>query len=157
MRRAAFFDRDGTINVDFGHVYRTEDLVFIPGMPEIIAKYNRENTLVIVVTNQGGIAKGLYTEEDMHQFNKYMNRRLRNEFNAHIDAFYFCPHHPAHTGSCNCRKPKPGMYFQAARELGIDLTQSIMYGDKRSDQLAAESAGIRKFVFANSVAKHLYY
>ena len=87
--RAAFFDRDGTINVNFGHVYRPKDLVFVPGIPEVIAEYNRQGIPVIVVTNQAGIAKGLYTEKEMHQFHAHMDQRLREEFDAHIDAFIF--------------------------------------------------------------------
>lgn len=146
MKKAAFFDRDGTINVNFGHVYKPEDLVFVEGTPEIIASYNREGVPVIVVTNQAGIAKGIYTENDMHRFHEYMNQRLNTEYGAHIDAFYFCPHHPDFTGACNCRKPKPGMFLRAAKDLNIDLSSSVMYGDKESDLIAAQSAGVNKLI-----------
>ena len=145
MKKAAFFDRDGTINVNFGHVYRIEDLEFVPGTPEIIAEYNRQGIPVVVVTNQAGIAKGKYTEADMHRFNRHMNERLEAEYGAHIDAIYFCPHHPDFTGACGCRKPAPGMFLTAAKELEIDLSASVMYGDKDSDREAAEKAGIREF------------
>lgn len=145
-RSAAFFDRDGTINVNYGHVYKPADLTFVEGTPEVIRKYNDAHIPVIVVTNQAGIAKGMYTEADMHRFNSYMNRCLREKYNAHIDAFYFCPHHPDYTGECDCRKPKPGMFFRAAKDGNIDLTKSIMYGDKESDKQAAERAGIPKFI-----------
>ena len=146
-RSAAFFDRDGTINVNYGHVYKPADLTFVEGTPEVIRKYNDAHIPVIVVTNQAGIAKGMYTEADMHRFNSYMNRCLREKYNAHIDAFYFCPHHPDYTGECDCRKPKPGMFFRAAKDWNIDLTKSIMYGDKESDKQAAEQAGIPQFVW----------
>ena len=146
---AAFFDRDGTINVNYGHVYRPEDLMFIQGTPDIIRQYNDVHTPVIVVTNQAGIAKGLYTEKDMHRFHQHMNRCLQKLYGAHIDAFYFCPHHPDYTGECNCRKPKPGMFFNAAEEWNIDLSESVMYGDKESDRLAAEYAGISHFVWVS--------
>jgi D,D-heptose 1,7-bisphosphate phosphatase len=149
MRKAAFFDRDGTINVNFGHVYKPEDLVFVQGTPEIIADYNRQGVPVIVVTNQAGIAKGLYTEEDMHRFHAYMNERLEKEYGAHIDAFYFCPHHPDFTGPCDCRKPKPGMFLQAAKDWDIDLSRSVMYGDKDGDREAAKLAGIPIFCFVD--------
>lgn len=145
-RSAAFFDRDGTINVNYGHVYKPADLTFVEGTPEVIRKYNDAHIPVIVVTNQAGIAKGMYTEADMHRFNSYMNRCLREKYNAHIDAFYFCPHHPDYTGVCDCRKPKPGMFFRAAKDWNIDLAKSIMYGDKDSDRIAAERAGISDFV-----------
>lgn len=141
--RAAFFDRDGTINVDFGHVYRREDLVFVDGIPEIIRYFNGAGIPVIVVTNQAGIAKGLYQERDMHQFHRYMNQRLCSEYGAHIDAFYFCPHHPEMR--CSCRKPEPGMLKKAARDWRISLADSVMFGDRESDRLAAERAGIGTF------------
>lgn len=145
MRAAAFFDRDGTINVDYGHVYRPEDLDFVPGTPEIIKSYNDKGVPVIVITNQAGIAKGLYTEEQMHAFHKRMNERLQAEYDAHIDAFYFCPHHPDYTGPCNCRKPKPGLILRAAADWDADLAASVMYGDKEKDRLAAEAAGVGRF------------
>lgn len=146
MRKAAFFDRDGTINVNLGHVYKLQDLVFVNGIPETIAEYNRQGILVVVVTNQAGIAKGYYTEADMRRFNQYMNDQLQKNFHAHIDAFYHCPHHPGFTGVCSCRKPSPGMFLQAAKDWDIDLSQSIMYGDKESDRIAAQRAGITSFV-----------
>ena len=151
MKKAAFFDRDGTINVNFGHVFKPEDLVFVPGIPEKIAEYNRQNVLVIVVTNQAGIAKGLYTEADMHRFHQYMNAQLQEKFHAHIDAFYYCPHHPDYSGKCSCRKPEAGMYFQAAKDFKIDLTKSIMYGDKESDRISAQRAGIPTFILVKDV------
>lgn len=147
LNKAAFFDRDGTINVNYGHVYKIEDLTFIPGVPEIIRGYNRENIPVIVITNQAGIAKHLYTEDDMHRFNSYMNRELQRLYGAHIDAFYFCPHHPDYTSECNCRKPKPGMILKAAKDWNIDLSLSVMYGDKESDREAAMNAGVGQFIW----------
>ena len=131
--------------MNYGHVYRCEDLKFVPGVPKIIKKYNDARIPVIVVTNQAGIAKGLYTEEDMHRFNNYMNQRLQADYGAHIDAFYFCPHHPDYTGPCTCRKPSPGLLLQAAQEHGISLSESVMYGDKESDHQAAKVAGIKEF------------
>lgn len=145
-RPAAFFDRDGTINVNFGYVYKPEDLEFIRGIPERIKEYNDKNIPVIVITNQAGIARGLYTEDDMHRFHKHMNNRLRAEYGAHIDAFYFCPHHPDITGECKCRKPNTELFIKAADDLNIDLTKSVMYGDKESDREAAKRAGILEFI-----------
>ena len=145
MRAAAFFDRDGTINVNLGHVYKLTDLKFVTGVPEIIKSYNDAGILVIVVTNQAGIAKGFYSEAEMHRFNRYMNKQLQAQFGAHIDGFYFCPHHPDFTGSCSCRKPKPGLFYQAAKDWNISLSESVMYGDKESDAAAAWSAGIKEF------------
>lgn len=145
LRKAAFFDRDGTINVDYGHVYRPEQLCFVDGTPELIRAYNQQNVPVLVVTNQAGIAKGLYTKEQMDIFHAYMNERLRKEYGAHIDAFYYCPHHPDYTGPCECRKPAPGLILRAAKEWEIDLGQSVMYGDKEKDLIASQQAGIQKY------------
>ena len=145
LMKAAFFDRDGTINVNFGHVYKPEDLVFVDGTPELIRRYNKEHVPVLVVTNQAGIAKGYYTEEDMHNFHRHMNERLDREYGAHIDGFDFCPHHPDFTGPCTCRKPEPGMFLKAAEDWGLTLDECVMYGDKENDRIAAEKAGIRSF------------
>jgi D-glycero-D-manno-heptose 1,7-bisphosphate phosphatase len=147
MNKAAFFDRDGTINVDTGYTHKLEDLEFIPGRPDLIKKYNDEGYLVIVVTNQAGIAKGLYTEEDMHNFHWHMNERLRSEYGAHIDAFYFCPHHPDYTGECECRKPKPGLLLKAIAEFDIDPERSVLFGDKVWDIEAAEECGVKGIRF----------
>lgn len=154
MRKAAFFDRDGTINVDFHHVYRIEDLEFVAGTPEIIRHYNDEKTPVIVVTNQAGIAKGIYTEARMRAFHDYMNRQLRERYGAWVDAVYFCPHHPDYSGPCDCRKPAPGLFLRAAREWDIDLSGSVMYGDKESDRLAAERAGVGTFIWIDGGPCH---
>lgn len=143
MRKAVFFDRDGTINVNYGYVYKKEQLEFVDGIPEIIKDYNEKGILVVVVSNQAGIARGLYTEREMHDFNNYMNQQLQDIYGAHIDKFYFCPHHPEFTGKCDCRKPSSGMFFRAAKELDIDLKNSVMYGDKESDIIAAKKAGIK--------------
>ncbi len=152
-RKAAFFDRDGTINVNYGHVYKLEDLAFVDGVPAIIRKYNDEGTPVIVVTNQAGIAKGLYTEEDMRQFNHYLNQELNRLYGAHIDAFYFCPHHPNFTGPCKCRKPEPGLLLRAAKEWNVNLGSSIMFGDMRSDEEAARAAGIGRYISVECIKK----
>ena len=142
MNKAAFFDRDGTINIEKNYLYKVEDFEFIKGIPELIKKYNDEGYVVIVVTNQAGIARGYYTEEDMNILHRYINEQLA-KIGAHIDAFYFCPHHPDITGECNCRKPKTGMLEKAIQEWNIDVNQSILYGDKPWDIEAGEKCGIR--------------
>lgn len=141
VNKAAFFDRDGTINVDVHYLYRPEDLRFIDGMPEFIRKWNDLAYKVIVVTNQAGIARGYYTEQDMHKLHRYMNRKL-TKYGAHIDAFYFCPHHPDITGPCHCRKPEPGMIEQAIRDFDLDPARCILFGDKPEDIKAGEKCGI---------------
>ncbi len=145
MNKAAFFDRDGTINVEINYLSRPEDLTFIDGMPEFIKKFNDWGFKVIVVTNQAGIARGYYTEEDMNRVHLYMNERLA-ESGAHIDAFYFCPHHPDFTGPCSCRKPGTGMLEQAGADFDIDFSRSILFGDKPWDIEAGEKMGIKSYL-----------
>jgi len=145
MKKALFLDRDGTINVDIGHLHRIEDFKFVEGVPELIKKYNDKNYKVIVITNQAGIAKKYYTEGDMHRLHVYINEELK-KIGAHIDAFYFCPHHPDFTGECDCRKPKPKMILQAAKDFNIDLKKSILIGDKDSDIKAGATAGVEKLI-----------
>lgn len=152
-RKAAFFDRDGTINIDTGHLFEIDKLQFIPGAPELIKKHNDQGNYVVVVTNQAGIAKGLYSEKDMHRLHVELNHRLREGWDAHIDAFHFCPHHPDFTGECNCRKPKPGLIEEAAQMHSIDLGVSVMYGDKETDEIAAKRAGVGRFIYTNRSMK----
>lgn len=152
-KRAAFFDRDGTINVDKGYVYRTEDLEFVRGVPELIRVFNEKGYLVIVVTNQSGIARGMYSVEQMHHFHDMMNSRLREKFGAHIDAFYYCPHLPEITGACKCRKPEPGLFLRAAEENNIDLSTSVSFGDSGRDEIASKRAGVNQFYYIDEVLK----
>ncbi|MCI2105451.1 MAG: HAD-IIIA family hydrolase [Intestinimonas sp.] len=141
VNKAAFFDRDGTINVDVHYLHRPEDLRFIDGMPEFIKKWNDWGYKVIVVTNQAGIARGYYSEDDMRALHRYMNERLA-EYGAHIDTFYFCPHHPDFTGPCRCRKPEPGMIEDAIREFDLDPKQCILFGDQPWDVQAGVKCGV---------------
>lgn len=146
MNKAAFFDRDGTINVEVNYLYKIKDFRFIDGIPELIKKYNDEGYIVIVVTNQAGIARGYYTEEDMNTLHDYINSELR-KIGAHIDAFYFCPHHPTITGPCNCRKPQTGMLDKAIKDFDIDVSKSILFGDKPWDIEAGKRCGIKTLVY----------
>ena len=145
-KAALFLDRDGVINIDHGYVFRPIDFHFIEGIFELVAVANRLGYLVVVVTNQAGIGRGYYSEADFHTLTDWMREQFARQ-GAQIDAVYFSPNHPEH-GIGNYRhesvfrKPGPGMFFQAAEELGIDLSSSIMVGDKLSDMLAAEAAGV---------------
>lgn len=142
VHKAAFFDRDGTINVDVHYLHRPKDLIFLDNMPQFMSKWKNWGYKIIVVTNQAGIARGYYTEEEMRALHRYMNARLA-EYGAHIDAFYFCPHHPEITGPCACRKPEPGMLEAAIREFDLDPAQCILFGDKPWDVEAGERCGVR--------------
>lgn len=145
-RPAVFMDRDGTINKDAGYTHLTSELEFLPHVPEAIRAFNDAGQLVIVISNQAGIARGYFTAEQVDLFHAEMNRRLQ-AFGAHIDAFYFCPHHPEGsvaelTITCECRKPGTALFHQACTEWPIDRKRSVMIGDKQIDMEAARLFGI---------------
>lgn len=144
MNKVAFFDRDGTINVEVNYLYKIKDFKFIDGIPELIKSFNDAGFKVIVITNQAGIARGYYSENDMHKLHKHINLQL-SKYGACIDAFYFCPHHPDFTGECECRKPKVGMIEKAIKDFDIDVSKSILLGDKSWDIEAGEKCGIQSY------------
>lgn len=153
-RKAAFLDRDGVINRDHGYVCRWEDFEFVPGAVEALCALKRAGFVLVVVTNQSGIARGFYTEAQYQELTISMKHALAKA-GAEVDAVYHCPHHPSEvvTGlavQCNCRKPAPGMIFLAARELNLSLPDSILVGDKPSDIQAARAAGVGKAYIVRS-------
>jgi len=144
-RKAVFIDRDGTLNEENGYLHRAEDCRFIPGAIEAVALLNAAGFLVIVVTNQSGIARGFYAAADLEKLHDYMSRRLQAG-GARIDGWYHCPHHPDYpsaAGDCSCRKPLPGMLQRAAAEMEIELAFSWMIGDKAADIEAGTAAGCK--------------
>ncbi len=143
--RAVFLDRDGVINIEKGYLHRIEDFEFIPGVPEAVRLLNDAGFLVVVVTNQSGVARGYYTMEEVNLLHRHIDEALA-AFGARVDAWRVCPHHPEHSSPCSCRKPLPGLLEQAAAELGIDLRGSYMIGDKVSDVEAGMAAGCRSFL-----------
>ena len=150
-RPAAFLDRDGVLNVDHGYVHKPDQIEWIAGAPEAVRMLNKAGYIVIVITNQSGVARGYYDEPAIHKFHNHMQDVLRAQ-GAHIDAFYYCPHHPEGTVKklairCHCRKPQPGMLEQAAREWPIDLGRSFLIGDKDDDMAAAAAFNIRGIKF----------
>ena len=145
-RPAAFLDRDGILNHDTGYVWRTEEYRWQAGAAGAVKRLNDLGYYVFVVTNQAGVARGLYGCEDIENLHRWINRTLRRR-GAHVDAFYYCPHHPEvgrgpFTRACECRKPGPGMLLQAMKEWPVDLSRSFMIGDKETDMAAAEAAGV---------------
>lgn len=147
----AFLDRDGVINVDHGYVHRPERLEWVAGAPEAVRLLNEAGLAVIVITNQSGVARGFFGEADVKQLHLHMQEQLRAR-GAHVDAFYYCPHHPQGTVApyavaCDCRKPKPGLLEQAARDFAIDRKRSFLIGDKDDDIAAAQAFGTRGIKF----------
>ena len=141
MNKAIFIDRDGVINVDKGHVYKNEYFEFSQGIFEICRKYLAEDFLILVITNQAGIAKGIYTETDFLKLTDWMIEQFQNN-GITISKVYYCPHHQDITGPCECRKPNPGMILQAIKEFDLDITKCVLIGDKDSDLEAGRRAGI---------------
>ncbi len=134
-------DRDGVINLDTGYIGHIDEVVFVEGIFEMVRRFREAGYLIIIVTNQSGIARGLFTLEDFETLMAWM----RQTFEAHhatIDAVYMCPHHPDITGPCSCRKPAPGMLIDAQKAWDIDMSQSIMVGDSPRDIEAAQKAGV---------------
>jgi len=146
-RPAAFLDRDGVINLDIGYPHRIEDLVLTKSAAEGIALLNRSDYRVIVITNQSGVARGLFGMDAVHRFHAHMQARLA-ERGARIDAFYVAPYHPdgviPHLAiEHEDRKPGPGMLLRAIRDYAVDIPHSFLIGDKQSDMEAARRAGVR--------------
>jgi D-glycero-D-manno-heptose 1,7-bisphosphate phosphatase len=155
-RGAVFFDRDGVLNVDDGYVYRIDAFRWMPGAREAVRLVNDRGLFAFVVTNQSGVARGFYAQDDVRRLHAHMQAELR-AFGAHIDDFRHCPHHPcadiaAYRRDCDCRKPRPGMILDLAAHWPVDLAQSLLIGDKASDVAAAQAAGIRGFLSDGAVA-----
>ncbi len=158
MRRALFLDRDGTLNQDPGYLGNPEKVVLFPTVGESLSKLkNQYDFLLIVVSNQSGVARGLISEEDVDNVNKRINELLE-EFNVKIDAFYYCTTHPDFNDEdeCKCRKPSPQMIFQAAKQFDIDLNSSYLIGDAKTDIEAAKNAGCKSILIKSGYGKESF-
>ena len=156
MQKAVFCDRDGVINVDHGYVGKIEDFQLIDGVIEALASLRRKGFILVLVTNQSGIARGMYTEDDFWKVTEYMQDLLSYDL-ALFDAVYFCPHLKdatveANRMDCECRKPKSGMFLSAKEDLDLDMSKSYMVGDKASDLIAALGAKVQNLIL---VGDHL--
>lgn len=150
---AVFFDRDGVINIDTGFVGQIERFDFIDGVKESLSLLKEKGYYLVLVTNQSGIARGKYTEDDFHTLSNFMQKELGDS--AVFDKIYFCPHHPnapleQYKQECSCRKPNSGMFLKAISELDIDVDNSIMIGDHASDLVAAQKANIKTNVLVGN-------
>ncbi len=137
MKKAVFLDRDGTINVDKDYLYRIEDFEFLPGAVEGLRKFKEAGYILVVVTNQSGIGRGFYTEEDYAKLEKWFLNEM-DSLGAPVSAIYHCPHLPdapieRYRMECDCRKPALGMFERAIKELDIDVDASVAIGDKERD------------------------
>lgn len=147
MRPAIFLDRDGTLNEDVGYLDRLERLTLFPWSVDAVRLLRRAGYAVVVVTNQGGVARGFVAESFVDEVRRVIDRRLA-AVGERLDGHYYCPHEPqapvaAYRRECECRKPRPGLVHRAARDLDLDLGRSVVVGDKWSDVGLARAAGAR--------------
>ena len=139
--KALFLDRDGVINHEINYLHKIEDFRFVEGIFDLCRNFQRNNFLLFVITNQAGIARGYYTEQDFTVLTEWMITKFREQ-GILITKVYYCPHHPEITGECSCRKPHPGMIMQAEQEFNLNLAWSVLIGDKISDIEAGKNAGV---------------
>ena len=154
MARALFLDRDGIINIDHGYVHKIEDFDFVDGIFELCRLAAAKGYDIFVITNQAGIARGLYAVTDFEILSAWMLAQFKEQ-GINIQEVFYCPHHPTKGVNefkmpCQCRKPAPGMILQAQEKYNIDLEASIFIGDKPSDMQAAEAAGVRNRILVAS-------
>jgi D-glycero-D-manno-heptose 1,7-bisphosphate phosphatase len=143
MNKALFLDRDGVVNVDKGHVFRQDQFEFSKGIFDLCREYSDDGFLILIITNQAGIAKGLYTGADFARLTKWMVKQFRKN-RIIISKVYYCPHHPDVDGCCECRKPAPGMILQAIKEFDLNISECVLIGDKDTDLEAGRRAGIQE-------------
>lgn len=159
MNKAVFLDRDGTINVDKAYLSKIEEFEYLPGVIQGLRMLQDAGFILIIVTNQSGIARGYYTEEDFLELNKWMLSDLRKK-GIKIAKVYYCPHHPngkieKYKLDCNCRKPKLGMYEEAIEDFDIDLSRSFTIGDKIRDLAICEKTSCRGYLISDLEKKNL--
>jgi D-glycero-D-manno-heptose 1,7-bisphosphate phosphatase len=143
MNKALFLDRDGVVNEEINYLYKIEDFKFIDGIFDLCKYYQSLGYLIIIVTNQSGIARNYYSVDDFNKLTIWMNEKFL-ENGISLSHVYYCPHHPEISALCSCRKPKPGMLLQAAQEFNINLSDSILIGDKERDIEAGINAGLNE-------------
>jgi len=146
---AVFLDRDGTLNRDTDYTHRLDDLEMIPGAAQAVAHFSNAGYWVIILTNQSGLARGYFSTAAFEEFNEALLAQIALEA-GNVDGLYFCPHHPDFTGPCDCRKPGIGMIDQARADFDIDMANSILIGDRKSDVEAAANAGLPGYLFVGS-------
>lgn len=154
MNRALILDRDGVINKEVGYLHTIDEFDFVDGVFETCVSFQNDGYRIVIVTNQAGIGRGYYSEEQYQRLTDWMISQFALN-GVVINAVFHCPHHPIHglgdyKKECDCRKPKPGLITKAGKELELELVDSIMVGDKSSDLIAAEQAGVGTLVLVKS-------
>ena len=150
MKKAVFFDRDNTLTKDAGYCYKIADFAWMPEADKALKRLADAAIPVFIVTNQGGIAKQLFSLADMHAFHAHLSE-MAQQAGGHITGIAFCPHHPDAIAPdqrhCDCRKPHPKLFHDLAKQHDIDLSASIMIGDKHSDIEAGKAAGCHSYLY----------
>lgn len=159
MRKVIFLDRDGTINVEKSYLHKWEDFEFEKNAIEGLKELKNLGYEFIVVTNQSGIGRGYYTEEDLVTLNNQMTEKLK-EFGIEILECFYCPHHPKkgigkYKVDCNCRKPNPGMLLEGIKKYNVDIENSFMIGDKKGDLEAGKKAGLKSILVLTGYGKKI--
>jgi D-glycero-D-manno-heptose 1,7-bisphosphate phosphatase len=141
VNKALFLDRDGVVNIEKNYLHKIEDFELMEGIIDVCRTYAEQGYLIIIVTNQSGISRGYYTEEDFAHLSRWMVEHFKG-LGIMITHIYHCPHHESIDGTCECRKPEPGMFLSAQREYDLDMASSVMIGDNERDIEAAIRAGV---------------
>lgn len=149
--KAVLFDRDGTLNVDTNYLYKTEEMRWMPEVPEALVWLKQKGYDFYVITNQSGIARGFFSVQDMEKLHGYMNELLQ-KYGVEIKKFYYCPHHKEgkvkeYSFECECRKPKPALVLQCLKENNLTPENCVMIGDMPKDVECAEAAGIKGYQY----------
>jgi D-glycero-D-manno-heptose 1,7-bisphosphate phosphatase len=160
MDKIVFLDRDGTINQEVEYLHRPEDLVILPGVADALSRLKAQGFKLVVVTNQAGVARGYYKEEDVVSLHHTLNQLLSKE-DAVIDQFFYCPHHPVHgigeyKKECHCRKPETGMFEMAEAYFSVDKAHSYMIGDKLLDTEAGRRYGVNSILVGTGYGQDIY-
>lgn len=141
LRKALFLDRDGVVNVEKNYLHKIEDFELVDGIIDVCRAYQEQDYLIIIVTNQSGISRGYYTQDDFTRLSEWMVEHFK-ALGITITHIYHCPHHESIDGVCECRKPEPGMFLSAQKEYDLDMEHSVMIGDNERDIEAAQRAGV---------------
>jgi D-glycero-D-manno-heptose 1,7-bisphosphate phosphatase len=148
---AVFLDRDNTLTIDEGNTFKIEKFQWVRGAQLALSAFKKQGIPVFIITNQGGIGRGIFTLDDMRLFHQHL-RKMAQLVGGEIKDIAYCPHHPlavtkALKTPCRCRKPEPGLFFDLARKWQLDLCRSVMIGDRNSDVVAGQRAGCHSYLF----------
>jgi D-glycero-D-manno-heptose 1,7-bisphosphate phosphatase len=149
VRKALFLDRDGVVNVEKNYLHKIDDFELVDGIVDVCRAYQEQGYLIIIVTNQSGISRGYYTEDDFSILCRWMEGYFR-DLGIHLTRIYHCPHHESIDGACECRKPEPGMFLEAKKTFDIDMSSSVMIGDNERDIEASMKAGVGKNILLST-------